>query len=850
LPEVKDERATAAQPLTELPAFGYLELRLCEVVLQLPREAGLALRRLASAPGFAAAAMLSLSLAIGANSAIFSAVHAVVLRPLPIREPDRLVTCWETDAERNLAILEVSYRNFRDWQAENRSFTGLAAMGSSNWTKVLEGRGDPVRLAFAAVTASFFDVLGATPALGRAFLPTEDVPGAGSVVVLSHAAWRRRFGADPTIIGRAITLDSRPYTVVGVMPRDFEYPRGAEFWTPLVPILAESSAEWKLDALEARGLGLLYVVGRLKPGVTPALAARDLDRIVRSLATGDAPKRLPKDPVVVVTPFLDQLLGPVRHVVLWLFAAVALVLLIGCANVSGLMLTRATERRREDAIRRALGADGGRLVLPWLVEAGWLALFGALAGLLGARWLTSVIVALAPPELSGIAGIGVDGGVVAFTLAAGALAAVACALAPAWRSASSDVATALADAARSTPGASPLRMRSALVVVEIALAVVVLIAAGLIVRSFAKLRQLDLGYDPANVLALDVEPQGEAADHRREYYRELLTRVQALPDVEAAGAVYLRPLALGPIGQEMGVMLEGQEETAARNPLVDYESVTPGYFRAMRIPLMRGRLFDERDGAGAPKVAIIGESTARRLWPGRDPIGRRLATQVATPEGLQNAWHTVVGVVKDARYRGLGDVRLDFYEPSDQAFPAYVAGQVLVRTSGDPLAVAGAVHAAARALDRHVVVSGVTTMEAVIGRAMAPWRFATWMFMLFAMLAFVLAAGGLFSLVTLNVALRSREFAVRMALGAHARDITRRVLLDAGRHALLGVSLGVLAATLGTRWLASLLFEVRPLDLGTYAAVIAAVLTATAGASLVPALRASRLDPMTVLREG
>jgi putative ABC transport system permease protein len=812
--------------------------------MDLLREVGFALRRLATAPGYAAAAVLSLSLAIGANSAIFSAVHAVLLRPLPIREPDRLVTCWETAPARNLAVVEVSYRNFRDWQAENQTFMGLAAMGSSNWNMVLEGRGEPVRLAFTGVTASFFDVLGTTPALGRAFLPADDRPGAQRVVLLSDGAWRRHFGADLAVVGQAITLDKRPYTVMGVMPSDFEYPRGAEFWTPLVPILADSSAQWKTDTLEARGLGLLYVVGRLKPGVTVALATKDLDRTVRAVLLAARVHRSASEPVVVVSPFLDQLFGPVRRVLRWLFGAVALVLLIGCANVSGLMLTRATERRRADAIRLALGAGRIRLIRAWVLEAGWLVLFGGLAGLLGARWLTSVIVSLAPSDISRVAGIAVDGSVLAFTLAVSALAALACALTPAWRSAASDVATALSDAARSTPGVSTLRTRSALVVVEIALAVVLLIAGGLMVRSFANLRHLDLGYDPMNVLTMDIQPQGETADHGRAFYRELLGRLEGLSSVKAAGAVYLRPLALGPIGQEMGVVLEGQPETgeaAARNPLVNYESVTPGYFHAMRIPLLRGRLFDGRDDARAPKVAIVGESTARRLWPGQDPIGRRLATH--------QVWHTVIGVVKDARYRGLDDVRLDFYEPSDQASPAFVARHVMVRTSGDPLAVAGAVHAEARALDRQVLVGGITTMEAIVGRAIAPWRFAVWMFMLFAMLAFVLATGGLFSLVALNVALRSREFAVRMALGAQTGDISRRVLVQAGRHALLGVVAGLLAATFGTRWLATLLFEVKPLDPGTYAAVVAVVLAATAGASLLPARRASRLDPMTVLRQ-
>jgi len=818
--------------------------------MDLLRDAGSALRRLARAPGYTAAAVLSLSLAIGANSAIFSAVHAVVLRPLPLREPDRLVTCWETNPRHGLAVVEVSYRNFRDWEAGSRTFTGLAALGASNWSSVLEGEGDPVRLAYAGVTASFHEVLGAAPVLGRAFTPEDDRPGAERVVVLAHGAWLRHFGADPAVVGRSLGLGGRPHAVVGVMPRDFEYPRGVDFWTPLVPILADAAAEWKFDALEARGLGLLYVIGRLTPGATPAHAREDLERVAGDIWR-DGPVPRPAGHAVVVAPFLDQLFGPVRRVLLWLFAAVGLVLVIGCANVSGLMLTRATERRRDDAVRRALGAGRLRLARAWGLEAAWLVLSGGAVGLLGARWSTRLIVGLAPPDIPRVAGIAVDGTVVAFTLAVSALAALGCALAPAWRSASSDVGPVLADAARATPGVSPLRARSALVVAEIALAVVLLVAGGLVLRSFLNLRRLDLGYDPANVLTIDVEPRGAAARDPRAFYRELLERIEALPGVEAAGAVYLRPLALGPIGQEMSVVREGQSETgetARGNLYVNYESVTPGYFRAMRLPLVRGRPFDERDHAGAPNVAILGESAARRLWPGEDPIGRRLSTPTLGSEGLRSVRHTVVGVVKDARYRGLDDVRLDFYQPSDQAAPEYVARHVMARTAGDPLEVAAAVHAQARALDPHVLVGSTTTMEAIVGRAIAPWRLAGWMFTLFALLAFLLAAGGLFSLVALSVALRSREFAVRMALGARAGEISRRVLLRAGGQALLGVSLGVLAAALGTRWLASLLFEVRPLDPGTYAAVVAVVLAATAAASLLPARRASRLDPMTVLR--
>ena len=817
--------------------------------MDLMREAGLALRRLRAAPGYAAGAVFSLALAIGAATAVFSVVRAVLLGPMGIREPDRLVTCWETDPEHGLAVLEVSYRNFLDWRSASRAFAGLAAMSSSSWSVVLEGPGDPVRVPHTAVTASFFDVLGTSPALGRGFLPGDDQPGAERVALVSHGAWERRFGADPGLVGRSVVLDGEPHTVVGVMPRAFDYPRGAELWTPLVPRLADAAAHWKMDTLENRGLGLLLVVGRLHPDATPAGAARELEGIVARLWR-QAPVPRPEGHAVVVVPFLDQFFGPVRRALLWLFAAVGLVLAIGCANVSGLMLTRATERRRSDAVRVALGAGRGRLSAAWLLEAGLLVLLGGTAGLLGARWLTRALVAVAPPEIPRIESVAVDGGVALFALATCALAALLCALAPGWVTARADVAELLAESPRSTPGAVALRARGGLVVVEIALAVALLVASGLVVRSFANLRQLDLGFDPANVLILDVEPRGASGDA---FQRELIARIEALPEVEAAGAVYLRPLALGAIGQETGILLEGQAEggaDAARNPYLNYESATPGYFSAMRIPLLRGRLFDERDDEGAPRVAIVGESAARRLWPGRDPIGRRLATtSMVAPERSRVVWHTVVGVVKDVRYRGLDDPRLDFYQPSAQAYPNYAARHIVVRTAGDPLDVAVAVQQRARELDRGAVVGGISTLEAIVGRAIAPWRFAVWMFALFALVAFALAAGGLFSLVALAVALRSREHAVRMALGARPRDVSLRVLVQAARHALLGVALGLAAAALGAQALAALLFEVRPLDAATYAAVVAIVIAVTGAASLLPARRAGRQELMIVLRE-
>ncbi len=804
------------------------------------REFRLSLRLLLKSPGYTAAVIFTLALVIGANSAIFSAVHAVLLNPLPIQQAGRVVVCWGANASRNLPVVELSYQNFQDWAARSRSFAKTAAAGSSTWPVVLEGRGAPVRLASSAVSGSFFDTLGVAPAIGRALRPEDDRSNAPRVVVLSHGVWVRHFGSDASVIGRPIRLDGL-FTVVGVMPKEFDYPRGTDLWLPVAPVLARASNQ-SVDAF--RDVGVLFVIGRLRDGVIPTMAAAELHELSNQLQLeGAAPRFFT---TVVVTPWLDHLLGPVRQALWALFGAVGVLLLIGCANVSGLMLTRVSLRHHEHRIRLALGATGNSLGRLWALEALILATGGGVLGFVLSHWLAHAIVVLAPGDVPRLEDVSINAPVAAFTFVVVVAAALLCAVAPFRQARSLMLVHALHGVALSARSGPPRRARSALTTIQIGLAFVLLVSAGLVFRSFLNLRQLDLGFEPSNVLTMNVEPRIES--RRNEVVGELLRRIQAVPGIEASGAVSLRPLALGPIGSDALVILEGQPtvaESARWNPPLNYQVATSGYFAAMRIPLKQGRLFGVDDNSRSPRVILVSERTASRLWPGENPIGKRLLLPSQISDG-PDTWRTVVGVVGDVRYRGLDDVRLDLYDAATQSKAA--ATHVVLRTSGDPLTLAGALQSEARRLDSQVLVDGMTTMDAIVSRAVAPWRFSVWMFTLFAAMAFVLATLGLFSLVSLDVAHRRHEFAIRVALGAQSRDVVRSVMTAAGRQVLVGLGVGVLMAAAGTRAVQGILFGVPVFDFPTYVMVIGLLLAVVLSASYLPARRAAGADPLALLR--
>jgi putative ABC transport system permease protein len=806
--------------------------------MDLLHDVRVTIRNLLEARGYTFAAVVTLALAMGATSAIFSAVHAVLLSPMPIADPERLIVAWGASSARDRNVIELSFRNVEDLAAGTQSLAGVAAIGSSNWSMVWETDGDPVRIPFAGVSASFFDTLGARPLLGRTFRPEDDAPNGPRVVVLNHGAWVRRFGANPHVVGSTMTLDEELYTVIGVMPNGFDFPRGAELWAPVVPILAGSSGQWKQDALT--NVGVLFVVGRLREGVTPAAASQELSRLATTTPRFGS--------TVVVTPFLDYLLGPVRPALWLLFAAVAVLLLIACANVSALMLTRVTARQREHALRLALGATRGGLGRLWMLESVVLAVAGGTLGIIASHWIAAAIVALSPDDVPRVTDIAINVPVAVFTFAAILLTTLICGIAPVRLAGRTQLSEALADAARGTPGRHSRRTRSLLLIFQMGLAVVLLVSAGLVLRSFVNLRQLDLGFDPSQTLAIDVDPRGIDTPVN-EWFDRLLQQVSSLPHVEAAGAIYLRPLALGAIGQGTLILLEGQPDTPEGkrgNPTLNYQVATPGYFDAMRIRLLRGRLFDARDTSRSERVAIVDETTARRLWPGDDPIGKRLGMPTFTPGERVTVWRTIVGVVADVRYRGLDDAWLDVYDAALQA--SLPANTLAIRTSGDPLSMATTVQARARELDPRVVVDGITTMDAVVSRAIAPWRLSAWMLALFAGLAFLLATVGLFSLVSLDVASRRHEFAVRLAVGALGRDILRAVLATTSLQVIAGLGLGVIAAVAATRALQTMLFGIEWIDVATYAAVLCLVLITVSIAAYLPARRASRIDPLALLR--
>jgi putative ABC transport system permease protein len=805
--------------------------------------ARLALRHLRRSPGYVIAAVVTFALAIGANSAIFSAVNAVLLRPLPMDAPSRVAVVWQTGGIGE-GVVELTYRHLHEWMAAGKTFTRGSVMASTNWNAVLTGRGQPARIWFNAVSGGFFDTLGVRPVLGRGLQPDDDVATARSVAVLNYGTWVRRFGSDPKIVGTTMMLDGSPTEIVGVMPQGFDVPHGAEFWVPAEPIVVKASTPPTAGNLEV--FGVFYVVGRLRPGLPMSAVGQEIDGVEARLDR-DNPGRMKWGARAVVTPMPDYVFGPVRGALRLLWVAVGVLLLVACANVSGLTLTRVARRRHEDAIRRALGARPATVARLWLMEIGIVSLAGGVLGLLCAQGLVRAIVALAPDDLPRIGDVTVNGTVALFTFAIVVAVAVATGLMPLRQSGNVSVLEAF-EGERTTAGGRTLRLRSALLVAQIALSVVLLVAAGLVVRSFAELRHTDLGFTSSRVVSMTVRP-GSTTSAPNAWLQQVLTRVRAMPGVESAGAVYLRPLMLGAIGDGVHVYLEGQpltQQTSNSNPGLNHQSATPGYFETMKVALRAGRFFSNEDTMDRPRVAIVGESTAKRLWPNANPIGKRLTMYSFRPEE-RLAERTIVGVVADVRYHDLGEASLDIYDPALQV--ANLADNVVVRAKGDAGAIAAMVRGVARELDAQATVDEVTTMDAVVGRAEAPWRLATWMFVLFGALAFGLSALGLFSLVALEVAYRRREFAIRLALGSPSGAILKGVMARAGWRVGSGLIVGFAVAFVASRAMRSLLFGIAPDDLPTYLIVLAIVLAAVAVAAWLPARRAVLGDPHSLLRE-
>lgn len=794
-------------------------------------------RSLLKRPAFTAIALLTLALGIGVNSAIFSAVDSILLRPLPLKDPARLVSVWEHTLRDGIRQNEAAPANFFDLQSQNQSFEQLGAFGPDDVN--LTGDGEPERLDGQVVTANVFSILGVAPALGRTFSPEEDQPGQEHVVVLSDALWRRRFNGDPSIVNRTVTLNGESFTVIGVMPRGFFFPeREIELWTP-----------WAMepDQKSGRGDHYLRLVARLKPGTTLERANADLTSIAQRLSA-EYPRT--NEGLGFVAHSLHQdYVGNLRLPILILFAAVGLVLLIACANVANLLLAQATTRRKEIAIRIALGARRWTIVRQLLVESLLLAAGGGLLGTLGAFWSVEALGKLLPESLSKLQNVSIDARVFLFTLGVSVLTAVVFGGVPALLASRTRPGATLNDVARDMAGGTSGRhVRRVLVVSEVALAVVLLVSAGLLIRSFQLLRQVDTGFTSENALTMRMVlpfPKYAQAEARRAFYDETLRRIEALPGVESAGMITFLPLSFH--GMNFTFSVEGQPSPSdMKLPFALFRVVSPDYFRAMGIPLRRGRFFDTRDSIDSQPAVLINRRFAEQYWPGEDAIGKRVKVG---PVDSPNVWLTVVGVVGDVRQTGLYEQKLEFYVPYAQDRRSFMAPRdLVVRTKSDPAAIAAAVRQAVWAVDKDQPVSNVRTLDQVFAAAISQERFQALMLGLFAALALLLACVGLYGVISYAVVQRTHEIGVRMALGAQPVDVLRLVIRQGMTLTLAGLVVGIVAGTFVTRVLTDMLFGVTPRDPLTFAGVPVLLVVVAFLACYIPARRATRIDPLTALR--
>jgi putative ABC transport system permease protein len=803
----------------------------------LDHELKYALRGLLKHRGFTLVAALTLALGIGANSAIFSIVEAVLLRPLPFPEPERLVTIWHH--YRTLDRASVSPPNFLDYRSQNSTLDGMAAVATGNFN--LAGEPEPERVVGAKVTAGFFPVLGVAPVLGRGLLAEDNEPGHDGVVVLSHGVWTRRFGSDPGLIGRTVDVEGKPMTVVGVLPAGFRFGE-AEMWMPLV-----FRPEQLTD--DERGSEFLDVVARLKPGVLVSTAQQDLDLIGRRIAEKGSPKlrRYIEDSGwgITVLPLHEWLVGGVRPALLVLLGAVGLVLLIACANVGSLLLARSTARRRELAIRSALGASRVQLIRQLLTESLLLALLGGIGGLLLAQWITAALASLGLKGIPRLEEIRIDPSVVLFTSGATVFTGLLFGLFPALQSTRLGLEATLREGTAGNAGArSSRRLRSVLVVTEVALALVLLAGSALMLESVARLLAVDPGFRTEGRLTLQVaalrskySKDGLAA----EFDVRLLERLSAVPGVISAGAVNLLPLTPTDWTQTFDVE-DHQLGPGEAPPGCHVRIVLGDYFRTMGIPLLHGRAFTEQDGADSPDVALIDAAGAQRLWPDRDPLGRRI--RLGDEKG---PWSTIVGVVGDVKHGGLTSPSdLHVYRPLRQ-HPTRSLSFVL-KGSGDVATLIPAVREAVRQIEPDQPIYNVQTMDQIVSDAVARPRFSMLLLACFATAALLLAALGIYGVLADSVAQRTREIGLRMALGARRRDVVRLVVGQGMSLTAAGIGAGTIAALGLTQALRSLLFGVSPTDPPTLAGVAAILVAVALVACVVPARRATRIDPLEAIR--
>jgi putative ABC transport system permease protein len=795
-----------------------------DALLQDLRHSGRLLRR---SPGFTAAAVATLALGMGANTAMFSVVHAVMLRPLPYAEPDRLVRVRSG----------TSFPDLQDWTEAARSFEGFGGYRSQFFD--LTGAGAAERVDGALVTGDVFRILGASAERGRVLQADDDHPGGPTVIVLGHGYWQRRLGGDAAVVGRTVRFSTGEYEVVGVMPAGFRLPQvEAEVWAPLRPDSPEEAA--------ARGAHSLYAIGRLRPGAPLPAAQEEMDAIAARLAEAHPDEN--KDRRFVLSPLHQFLVQDVRGALLLLLGAVTFVLLIAATNVANLLLARAAARAREMAVRASLGASRARLVRQLLAESVLLALIGGAAGLLVAKWLTEVIVRLSPPGVPGLDLVRLDPRVMAFTAGVSLLTGIVFGLVPGLHGSRVSLVESLKEGGRtSSPGARQ-RLRSALVVTQVALALVLLVGAGLLLRSLHRLQATDPGFDPKRLVTFNLTPPmsryGDIAKRTR-LFEEVLARVAALPGVTAVGATSELPFGMGSLHHEF--VIDGRPPIEiGREPDIHNRSISPSYPRMLGLPLLRGRSLTEDDRAGAPLVGVLNDAAVREHFPGEDPIGRRIAW-ARSPERV---WITIVGVVGDVRSQELAQEEVPaLYTPLAQETRGWKTWMnFAARTTEGPGTLEAAVRREVGAVDADIPATQVRAMDDLITTSVAPRRFNLALLGGFAALALILAGVGLHGVLSYAVALRTQEMGVRVALGAAPRDVVRLVVGQGLALTLAGAVLGALGALALTRFVSGMLFGVRATDPLTFAGVALVLLAVAAVAGYRPARRAARVDPLVALR--
>ncbi|MEW6209480.1 MAG: ABC transporter permease [Acidobacteriota bacterium] len=797
-----------------------------------------AVRMLLKKPGFTVVAVLTLALGIGANTAIFSIVNAVLLRSLPYPEPDRLVQVWETFRPQDVMVTSISPHNFADWQRENQSFEQLASYSYTTFTLTVDDQPEPVR--GLRVSADFLSVMGVRPDVGRDFLREEDAPGKNRVLILSHALWQRRFAGDEQIVGQTIPVNGETFTVIGVMPRGFAFPDSIDLWTPL---------GLDMNRIE-RGTSFLFGVGRLKKQVTIETAQAEMSAIAASLEqlypntnTGCG---------VNLVALHDQLVGDVKLRLWVLFGAVGFVLLIACVNVANLLIARAVTRHKEIAIRIALGGSRWRLIRQFLTESALLSVIGGGAGLLLAMWGVDFLVAASPVQLPHAGEIGVDGWALAFTALASLATGLVFGIVPALQATRPDVQETLKETGQSvTAGIARNRLRKTLVVAEIALALILLACAGLLINSFLRLQRVPTGFDPKNVLTMRISlPRSRYAEPHRQaaFFEQVLQKISALEGARSVGAT--NDLPFSGSRSHTSFSIEGRPSAApGESPNSDFRTVSPDYFNTLGIQLLRGRSFTERDTKDSPAVVVINEEMARRYFADEDPIGRRI--QIGNPEEIRRHGKAlsreIIGIIRDVKHwelkeRGEAELYTPLTQMPDSTMFLAVRGDERVAN------LVGAIRDAVRTLDPHQAVSNIRLMEERLSYSIATERINTVILGFFAVVALLLAALGIYGVMSHAVTQRTHEIGVRMALGAERRDIFRLVVGQGLTLAVIGVALGLAASLALMRFLSTLLFGVEATDPLTYTGVSLILLVVAMLACYLPARRATRVDPMIALR--